>query len=114
MEVKHSEEDKKIYYYLVIGCFMVAFLLSYLVFRRTTPNFPVMFRRSDLGTNLLGARNSIWEVPILGLFFVLVNHFLASFCVRENKNLKKLLFFVSIGIAFLVLLISIQIYYLNL
>jgi len=112
--MEYKEKDNKICYYLIIGCFFIAFLLSYLVFRKTTPNFPVMFRKNDLGINLLGARNSVWEVPILGLFFILVNHFLASFYARENKNLKKLLFFVNMGVALLVLLISAQIYYLNL
>ena len=98
---------------IILGSIVLSFFLSWLVWRRTPHNFPVIFRKSELGINLLGARNTIWEVPLIGTFFIAVNYFFSRFFLSSGKGLKKLILFVNLGIAVLLLLISIQIYWLN-
>lgn len=100
--------------FIVLGSITLSFFLAWLVWRRTSPNFPVIFRSSDLGRNLLGKRNTIWEVPFIGTLFIFINYFLSHFAFSSRKNLKRLVLFVNLGIAILLLLISIQIYWLNL
>jgi len=93
--------------------FIVSILLNWLVFRRAGTNFPVIFRSNDFGINFLGNRNLLWQIPVLGMVFVGINYSLSRLFEKSNKNLSKLLFFVNIGVAVLILLISSQIYFLN-
>jgi len=120
----------KLYICLLLGCFLISFLLDYFVFKKSAPNFPVIFRSNDFGINFLANRNFLWQIPILGIVFIIINFLLSRLfrAKREtrswskanrflfqktNKNLSKLVFFVNIGIAVLILLISVQIYLLN-
>ena len=105
------------FWFFILGCILVSFVFNWLVFQKTTPNFPVIFRSNEFGINFLGHRNLIWVIPILGMIFIGIN-FLLSRLLEENpkiqeKNLSWLLFFANIGIAALLLLISVQIYILN-
>ncbi|MDD5760782.1 MAG: hypothetical protein PHF45_01865 [Candidatus Pacebacteria bacterium] len=105
-------------WFFIGGCILISFLLSWSVFQKTMPNFPVIFRSNEFGINFLGHRNLIWVIPILGMIFISINFWLREL-LEENseiqeKNLSWLLFFANIGIAVLALLISIQIYILNL
>ena len=105
-------------WFFIGGCILISFILSCLVFEKTTPNFPVIFRSNDFGINFLGNRNLLWTIPILGMIFIGVNFWLFQL-FQDNKKLNDkslswLLFFANIGVAVLVLLISIQIYIFNL
>jgi len=93
--------------------FIISIFLNWLVFQKTGPNFPVIFRSNDFGINFLGNRNLLWQIPILGIIFVYINYQLSLLFQDSNKNLSKLLFFANIGVAVLVFLISAQIYILN-
>jgi len=93
--------------------FVISIFLNYLVFKKTGPNFPVIFRSNDFGINFLGNRNLLWQIPVLGIVFVYINYWLSQSFQNSNKNLSKLLFFANIGVVVLVFLISIQIYILN-
>ena len=100
--------------WLLLGVsFVISIFLNWIVFKKTGPNFPVIFRSNDFGINFLGNRNLLWQIPILGMVFVGINYLLLQLFEKSNKNLSNLLFFVNIGIAFLILLISTQIYILN-
>ncbi len=116
--------------WLLLGTsFVISFFLNWLVFRKTGPNFPVIFRSNDFGINFLGHRNLLWQIPVLGIIFVYINYWLSrlfqsSYYEPEAnnkvfakqgsyKNLSRLLFFANIGVAVLILLISVQIYFLN-
>lgn len=117
--------------WLLLGMsFIISIFLNWLVFQKTAPNFPVIFRSNDFGINFLGNRNLLWQIPVLGIIFVYINYRLSRlFRVKRetrfwskadrflfedsNKNLSNLLFFANIGVAVLVLLISAQIYILN-
>lgn len=103
----------KLYICLLLGCFLISFLLDYFVFKKSAPNFPVIFRSNDFGINFLANRNFLWQIPILGIVFIIINFLLLRLFQKTNKNLSKLLFFVNIGIAVLILLISAQIYIFN-
>ena len=93
--------------------FIISIFLNWLVFEKTGPNFPVIFRSNDFGINFLGNRNLLWQIPILGIIFIYINYRLSLLFQDSNKNLSKLLFFANIGVAVLVFLISAQIYILN-
>ena len=93
--------------------FIISILLNWLVFQKTGPNFPVIFRSNDFGINFLGNRNLLWQIPVLGIIFIYINYQLSLLFQDSNKNLSKLLFFANIGVAVLVFLISAQIYILN-
>jgi len=93
--------------------FVVSILLNWLVFRKAGTNFPVIFRSNDFGINFLGNRNLLLQIPILGVAFMGINYSLLQLFEKSNKNLSKLLFFANIGVAVLILLISVQIYFLN-
>ncbi len=93
--------------------FVVSFFLNYLVFKKAGTNFPVIFRSNDFGINFLGNRNLLLQIPILGMVFVGINYLLLRLFEKSNKNLSKLLFFANIGVTVLILLISVQIYFLN-
>lgn len=100
--------------WIVIGaCLIISIFLNWLVFKQTGNNFLVIFRSNDFGTNFLGNRNFLWQVPILGIVFIGINFLLSRLFQKRNKGLSKLLFFANIGIAVLVFLISAQIYILN-
>jgi len=100
-------------WFFIGGCFVISLIFSWLVFQKTAPNFPVIFRSNDFGINFLGNRNFLWQIPILGMIFVIINFWLSRLFQKTNKNLSKLLVFANIGIAVLILLISAQIYILN-
>ena len=100
--------------WLLLGIsFVISIFLNWLVYRKTGPNFPVIFRSNDFGINFLGNRNLLWQIPVLGIIFVYVNYWLSQLFQNSNKNLSNLLFFANIGVALLILLISTQIYFLN-
>jgi len=100
--------------WILLGAsFVISIFLNWLVYRKTGPNFPVIFRSNDFGINFLGNRNLLWQIPVLGIIFVYINYWLSRLFQSSNKNLSKLLFFANIGIATLVFLISVQIYFLN-
>ncbi|MFA5392305.1 MAG: hypothetical protein WC306_01225 [Candidatus Paceibacterota bacterium] len=103
----------KLYVCFLLGCLFGSLLLNYFVFKKSAPNFPVILRTNDFGTNFLANRYVIWQISILGIILILINTFLSRFLKRREENLSKLLFFATIGIAILLLLISIQIYFLN-
>ncbi len=100
--------------WLLLGTgFIISIFLNWLVYRKTGPNFPVIFRSNDFGINFLGNRNLLWQIPVLGIIFVYINYWLSQLFQSSHKNLSKLLFFANIGVAVLVFLISAQIYFLN-
>jgi len=116
--------------WLLLGLtFVISIFLNWLVYRKTGPNFPVIFRSNDFGINFLGNRNLLWQIPVLGIIFIYINYWLSRLFQSSNyepkannkvlskrgsyKNLSKLLFFANIGVAVLVFLISAQIYILN-
>jgi len=100
--------------WLFLGAgFVISIFLNWLVFEKTGPNFPVIFRSNDFGINFLGNRNLLWQIPVLGIIFLYINYQLSLLFKDSNKNLSKLLFFANIGVVVLVLLISIQIHILN-
>lgn len=100
--------------WLLLGTsFVISIFLNWLVFKKTGPNFPVIFRSNDFGINFLGNRNLLWQILVLGIIFVYINYWLSLLFQSSNKNLSRLLFFANIGVAVLILLISIQIYFLN-
>jgi uncharacterized membrane protein len=115
--IKLEKILKKVWFFIG-GCILISFFLSWLVFEKAAPNFPVIFRSNDFGINFLGNRNLLWVVPILGMIFIGINFWLSQL-LQDNskfheKNLSWLLFFANIGIAVLVLLISVQVYVFNL
>lgn len=93
--------------------FIISIFLNWLVYNKTGPNFPVIFRSNDFGINFLGSRNLLWQIPVLGIIFVYINYWLSWLFQDSNKSLSNLLFFANIGVAILVFLISAQIYILN-
>ena len=100
--------------WILLGAsFVISIFLNWIVFKKTGPNFPIIFRSNDFGINFLGNRNLLWQIPVLGIIFVYINYWLSRLFQDSNKNLSKLLFFANIGVALLILLISIQIYFLN-
>lgn len=100
--------------WLLLGMsFIISIFLNWLVYRKTGPNFPVIFRSNDFGINFLGNRNLLWQIPVLGIIFVYINYWLSRLFQHFNKSLSNLLFFANIGVAVLVFLISAQIYILN-
>ena len=100
--------------WLLLGMsFIISIFLNWLVYRKTGPNFPVIFRSNDFGINFLGNRNLLWQIPVLGIIFIYINYWLSQLFQSSNQNLSKLLFFANIGVAVLVFLISTQIYILN-
>lgn len=105
-------------WFFIGGCILTSFILSWMVFQKTTLNFPVIFRSNDFGINFLGNRNLLWIIPILAMIFIGINFWLSQSFQANNKindkSLSWLLFFANIGVAVLVLLISIQIYIFNL
>jgi hypothetical protein len=115
--IKLKKILKKVWFFIG-GCILISFFLSWLVFDKTAPNFPVVFRSNDFGINFLGDRNFLWIIPILGMIFIGINSWLSQL-IKDNrglydKSLSWLLFFANIGVSVLVLLISIQIYVFNL
>lgn len=96
-------------------CFLIILsgILDSLVFRKSAPNFPVILRTNDFGTNFLANRYAIWQIPILGVILIIINSFLSHLLRKNKENLSKLFLFANIGIAILLLLISLQIYFLN-
>jgi len=105
--------SNKLYISLVLSFVLISLLLNFLVFKKSSPNFPVILRTNDFGTNFLANRYTIWQIPILGAILILINSFLSRLLKKNKENLSKLFFFANIGIGFLLLLISIQIYFLN-
>jgi len=103
----------KLYICFLLGCFLISFLLDYFVFKKSAPNFPVILRTNDFGTNFLANRYAIWQIPILGVILILINSFLSHLLKKNKENLSKLFLFANIGIGILMLLISIQVYLLN-
>lgn len=100
--------------WLLLGTsFIISIFLNWLVYNKTGPNFPVIFRSNDFGINFLGSRNLLWQIPVLGIIFVYINHWLSKSFQDSNKSLSNLLFFANIGVTVLVFLISAQIYILN-
>jgi len=100
--------------WLLLGMsFIISVFLNWLVYRKTGPNFPVIFRSNDFGINFLGSRNLLWQIPVLGIIFVYINYWFSRSFQDSSKNLSNLLFFANIGVAVLVFLISTQIYILN-
>lgn len=100
--------------WLLLGTsFVISIFLNWLVYNKTGPNFPVIFRSNDFGINFLGSRNLLWQIPVLGIIFVYINHWLSRLFHSSHKNLSNLLFFANIGVTVLVFLISVQIYILN-
>jgi len=100
--------------WLLLGIsFVISIFLNLLVFIKTGPNFPVIFRSNDFGINFLGNRNLLWQIPVLGIIFVYINYWLSQLFKDSNKNLSNLLFFANIGVAVLIFLISVQTYLLN-
>jgi hypothetical protein len=87
--------------------------LNLLVFYKARPNFPVILRTNDFGINFLANRYAIWQIPILGIALILINSFLSYLLKKNQENLSKLLLFANIGVAILLLLISLQVYLLN-
>jgi hypothetical protein len=73
----------------------------------------VILRTNDFGSNFLANRYAIWQIPILGIILILINSFLSHLLKKNQENLSKLLLFANIGIAILLLLISLQVYWLN-
>ncbi|MDD2677974.1 MAG: hypothetical protein WC288_01135 [Candidatus Paceibacterota bacterium] len=113
--IKNPDSKKKrlLISVFFLAIFVFSFFLNWQVFKKTAPDFPVVYRSNDLGLNLLGRRTLIWEAWFLGLFFLGINYLLSRFFGREERNLSLIFFFVNIGIAFLVLIISSQVYFLN-
>jgi len=103
----------KLYVCFLLSCFLISFLLDYFVFKKSAPNFPVILRTNDFGTNFLANRYAIWQIPILGVILILINSFLSRLLKKTRESLSFFLLFVNIGIAILVLLIGLQIYFLN-
>jgi len=100
--------------WILLGAsFVISIFLNWLVYRKTGPNFPVIFRSNDFGINFLGNRNLLWQIPVLGIIFVYINYWLSRIFQHSDKNLSNLLFFANIGVAVLIFLISAQIYILN-
>jgi len=92
---------------------ILSLILNFLVFQKSSPNFPVILRTNDFGTNFLANRYAIWQIPILGVILIIINSFLSRLLRKNKENLSKLFFFANIGIGILMLLISIQVYLLN-
>ena len=92
---------------------ILSLILNFLVFQKSSPNFPVILRTNDFGTNFLANRYAIWQIPILGVILILINSFLSHLLKKNKENLSKLFLFANIGIGILMLLISIQVYLLN-
>ncbi|MGC8851542.1 MAG: hypothetical protein ACP5PR_00310 [Minisyncoccia bacterium] len=91
----------------------ISLTLNFSVFKKTGPNFPVVLRTNDFGINFLANRYALWQTPLLGIILILINSVLSYFLKRDRENLSKLLFFANIGIGFLLLVISLQVYFLN-
>jgi len=111
--MKKSVLSNKLYICFLLGCFSISFLLDYFVFKKSAPNFPVILRTNDFGTNFLANRYAIWQIPVLGIILISINFLLLRLFQKTKKNLSQVLFFANIGIAVLILLISAQIYILN-
>lgn len=87
--------------------------MDYFVFKKSAPNFPVILRTNDFGTNFLANRYAIWQIPVLGVVLISINLLLSQLFQNTKKNLSQALFFANIGVAILICLISVQIYILN-
>jgi len=99
---------------IIIAVLIILSLIwNFLVFQKSSPNFPVILRTNDFGTNFLANRYAIWQIPILGVILIIINSFLSHLLKKNKENLSKLFLFANIGIGILMLLISIQVYLLN-
>ena len=111
--MKKINFSNKLGVYFISACFLISFLLNFLIFKKSSPNFPVILRTNDFGTNFLANRYAIWQIPVLGVILILINSFLSRLLRKSKENLSFFLLFANIGIAILMLLISLQIYFLN-
>jgi len=92
---------------------LISLILNFLVFYKSRPNFPVILRTNDFGSNFLVSRYLLWQIPVLGIALLLLNHFLSQKLRVTHTNLSFLLNSVNIGIVIVMFLISLQIYILN-
>ena len=115
--IKFLKKIRKKIWLFAVGIFLISFILNWLVYQNSGPNFPVIYRSNEFSINFLGSRNFIWIIPILGMIFIFINLWIIDLLKVKNnseeRNLSLLLFFANIGIVILVFLISIQIYFLN-
>ena len=98
---------------ILVGLFGISSWLLLAVFQKSAPNFPVAIRTNDFGSNFLANRFVLWQIPILGLILIALNSILARVLKDSEERLSFFLKSVNIGIAVLILLISVQIYLLN-
>jgi len=102
--------------------------LTFYTFTKIAANFPAVIRANDFGFNFLAHRNAVWQIIIVGIILIFLNAFLTRYLKNDSsktdseagdeasdkaENLRSLLFFANMVVAVLVLLISIQIYFLN-
>lgn len=92
---------------------LISLGLDFLVFYKSRPNFPVILRTNDFGSNFLVSRYLLWQIPILGIALLLLNYFLSRKLKQSHVRLSFLLNSVNIGIIVIMFLISLQIYFLN-
>jgi len=97
----------------IIFILIISLVLNYLVFRKSAPNFPVILRINDFGSNFLTNRYSLWQTPALGIILIVLNYLLSRALQKSHQRLSFLLNSVNIGITVIMLLISLQIYILN-
>lgn len=95
-------------------CFGITIWLLLSVFFKVDSNMPVILRTNDFGFNFLTHRNVIWLILLLETIFLVINIVLARWFQNNYKVLSFWLKFVNIEIIILCLLISCQIYFLNL
>lgn len=98
---------------IIVGLNIISLLLFFFVFYKSRPNFPIIVRTNDLGINYLINRYYIWQIPFSGILIIIINSILSYVFQKTQKYLSKLLFFANIGITILLLLISVQLYFLN-
>lgn len=108
-----QDNGKKSLTIILIGLFGLSSWILLVVFQKSAPNFPVAIRTNDFGSNFLANRFVLWQIPILGLILIALNSILARVLKDSEERLSFFLKSVNIGIAVLILLISVQIYLLN-
>lgn len=91
----------------------MSYLLAFITWRKLPNTFPLVLRSNLQGLRYLGGRYLVWLIPILGGLFIFINQIINLQFFPDNKRLNKLVLFANIGIAVLVLVISIQLWWFN-
>jgi len=99
---------------LLVFCFLLSLVILFSVYLKTAPDFPVIVKPNDFGYNFLTQRLRIWYIPLLSFLFIAINKLIYQIALGRKRNLSLLVKFVNLEIAVLTLIISLQVFFLNL